>query len=197
LKAIRKDDSGNVPRNALFKFRWGKDKAPAIEHAENKNEQVASSVANSTGQEKDAGVSSKMLEQDTVVKSSDHKTTVLKNDNEGKKGSNDDHTVTDEQDSCKKQASHKQSRRRAACNESARSRKMQRRRYHREQSANEEAETEAAPQLTKIKKVNFVMNSEGCFINGKPFDPRNPPDGIAIVVDQKSAVSEKKSKKRK
>jgi len=59
-------------------------------------------------------------------------------------------------------------------------------------SDTEDAESKLKPVQKKIEKIYFKMNSEGCFINGKPFDPANPPYGILISVDQKTAKSEKK-----
>ena len=65
-----------------------------------------------------------------------------------------------------------------------------RRKYY----GDEESESGKSALMKKIDKINFVMNSEGCFINGKLFDPKDPPYGVAIVVDQKSAKSKEKQK---
>lgn len=40
-----------------------------------------------------------------------------------------------------------------------------------------------------VDNIKFEMNKNGCFINGRPFDPKNPPQGLAIAVDQKTAKS--------
>ncbi|MGI6113425.1 MAG: hypothetical protein ACOYEJ_04815 [Mahellales bacterium] len=41
----------------------------------------------------------------------------------------------------------------------------------------------------RVDNIKFEMNKNGCFINGRPFDPKNPPQGLAIAVDQKTAKS--------
>lgn len=203
MKAIRKADSRNVPSNSVFNYLFAIDnKVQEKKQIVNKNEKGSITLVDkSTAKKKDSGVYSKMLEEDTGVQSDDTKKQVSKNDSKRKKWKIDDTAEKDIQDSLKEQASRNEQseeleRRRAVFRESGRS--TQRRRQYREQSANEEdAETDSSSQPKKNKKVNFVMNSDGCFINGKPFDPNNSPDGIAIIVDQKSALSEKQLKKRK
>lgn len=44
-------------------------------------------------------------------------------------------------------------------------------------------------QKQELDTITFEMNSNGCFVNGKPFDAQNPPSGIALSVDQKSVKS--------
>ncbi|HHU63676.1 MAG TPA: hypothetical protein GXZ32_05650 [Clostridiales bacterium] len=41
----------------------------------------------------------------------------------------------------------------------------------------------------RVDNIKFEMSDKGCFINGKLFDPKNPPEGLAIAVDQKTAKS--------
>jgi hypothetical protein len=72
-------------------------------------------------------------------------------------------------------------------NNDRRQRRLKRRERRRDSDSSENYY--AYIQDKKINSVSFEMNDKGVFVNGKPFDPQNPPDGVAITADQKTAKS--------
>lgn len=113
----------------------------------------------SLGQEKDTDMQSGELKKDIAEEVS---STPQESDSESKneKSNKDDNTVAE---------------------------KKQRRKWRKRSAEQKQMKTEDTAKTPKKKQANFVMNSNGCFLNGKPLDPNNLPDGVVIIADQKKA----------